>query len=141
MTAGAARPRSPRLPLSPRSVSDVVANWPKDAQRRFQQLCAVVHEVAAGDPRVAPLTETLKWGEPSFLTKTGTTLRIAWKAKTPDEIGLFVIFRTDLLDQTRSLYPDAFRYEGTRALFLSLAAPIPEQAVAHLASRTQTYKL
>lgn len=129
------------LPELPNHIEHVVTTWPDTAQKVFHLLRQIVLETAATNPQVAPLAEDLKWGEPSFLTKTGTTLRIAWKPKNPDEIGLFVICRTDLLDQIRALYPQSFRYEGTRALYLSLSEPIPTDAVSYLATRTQTHKL
>ncbi len=129
------------LPELPNHIEQVVLKWPQAAQRVYHHLRQIVFDTAASNSAVAPLNEDLKWGEPAFLTKTGTTLRIAWKAQHPDQIGLFVICHTDLLDQIRALYPQAFRYEGTRALYLTLASAIPEQAVAHLASRAQTYKL
>ncbi len=128
-------------PKLPEDITQVITHWPDTAQKTFHHLRQIIFDTAASNPQVAPLSEALKWGEPSFLTKTGTTLRIDWKARSPDEIGLFVICRTDLLDQIRAMYPNAFRFEGTRALYLRLDAPIPEQAVAYLATRTQTYKL
>lgn len=129
------------LPALAKPLESVVSQWPQQAQLRFHCLRRIIHDTAAINPEVAPLSEELKWGEPSFLTKTGTTLRIAWKPRTPEEIGLFVICRTDLLDQVRSLYGEAFRYEGTRALYLPLSDPIPSDAVSYLALRTQTYRL
>ncbi|WP_299350128.1 DUF1801 domain-containing protein [uncultured Shimia sp.] len=129
------------LPALSDPIQNVVETWPELAQTRFYTLRQIIHDTAATNPDVAPLTEDLKWGEPSFLTKTGTTLRIDWKPKHAEEIGLFVICRTDLLEQVRNLYPDTFRYEGTRALYLPLGQPIPEEAIAYLSNRTQTYKL
>lgn len=128
----------------PIDLQNVLNAWPKDAQTHFHELREIVHDTATANPLVGPLHETLKWGEPSFLTdksRSGTTLRICWKAKTPDEIGLFVICRTDMLEQVRALFPDAFRYEGTRAAYLPLSQPIPVDAVSYLVSRAQTYHL
>ena len=133
--------------MQPRLSDDlkiVVNGWPKNAQTHFHGLRDIVKDTAATNPLVGPLTETLKWGEPSFLTeqsRSGTTLRVAWKSKSPDEIGLFVICRTDMLEQVRALFPDAFRYEGTRAAYLPLSQTIPVEAVSYLASRAQTYHL
>lgn len=132
------------LPTLPSDLQNVLNGWPKDAQTYFHDLRNIVHNAAGANPVVGPLTETLKWGEPSFLTdksRSGTTLRAAWKSKTPNEMGLFVICRTDMLEQVRALYPEAFRYEGTRAAYLTLSHPIPEDAVSYLTSRAQTYHL
>lgn len=132
------------LPNPPQEIQSVISRWPASAQLRFHDIRQIVFEVAAEHPKVGPLTEALKWGEPSFLTLetgSGTTLRVCWKDKSPVDIGLFVICRTDLLDQIRSLYPGAFRYEGTRAAYLSLSSPVPRDAIAYLAMRAQTHHL
>ena len=55
----------------------------------MRALRSLLVEVAE-DLCVGPLTETLKWGEPAYLTevtKAGTTVRIAWKPATPSMIG------------------------------------------------------
>ncbi|SHJ67586.1 hypothetical protein SAMN05444000_111116 [Shimia gijangensis] len=131
-------------PKYPSDIETTIAGWPEAAKTCFHALRKVIFQTAASNSAVGTLEEVLKWGEPSFLTsqtRSGTTLRISWKPKTPDEIGVFVICRTDMLKQVRALYPEAFRYEGTRAAYLPLSHPIPEEAVAYLAMRAQTYHL
>lgn len=128
----------------PPEIQNVLLDWPQTAQARFQELRKIVIETAAAHAAVGPLTETLKWGEPSFLTqigRSGSTLRIAWKAKHPTEIGLFVICHTDLIEQVRTHYPTAFRYDGSRAAYQCLTQPIPSDAVSYLAMRAQTFHL
>lgn len=132
------------LPPLPYDVSDIVESWPAAAQQIFFDLRDLIYATAADDPAIGPLTETLKWGEPSFLTevtRSGSTLRVAWKAKYPDEIGLFVICRTDMLADIRDLFPQDFRFEGTRAAFLPLETPINADAVAFLVRRALRYHL
>ncbi len=45
----------------------------------------LVYQVVAELESPIQLEETLKWGEPSYLTKYGSTVRMDWKAKTPDQ--------------------------------------------------------
>lgn len=128
----------------PDKVAAVIDNWPAPAQARFHHCRSIIQRVAAADPAIGPLTETLKWGEPSFLTEmtgAGSTLRMAWKSTAPGELGLFVICRTDSLADLRDLYPDTFRYEGTRAAFLPLNVAVNDDAVAFLARIVLTYHL
>ncbi|TKZ21691.1 hypothetical protein FAP39_03565 [Shimia litoralis] len=131
-------------PELPKDVQAVVRSWPSAAQSHFYTLRDILWGVAAADPAIGHLSEALRWGEPSFLTKqsgSGTTLRISWSAKHPDDIGIYVICRTDMLEQVRSLYPDSFRYVGTRGAMLSLNSDIPEDAVAFCGQRAFTYHL
>ena len=68
---------------------------------------------------VGPLTETLKWGQPSYLTeqtRAGSTIRLFMTAGRP---AVFFNCNTSLVDGFRSDFPNTFRYEGNRAIVLS----------------------
>ena len=99
------------------------------------------HDVAekAG---AGPLDETLKWGQPSWRPmkpRTGSTLRIDWSPKYPSRLSLYVDCKTDLAARMQMLYPDLPENDGQRHLAVALDAPLPEQAIAHLADMTFTY--
>lgn len=58
------------------AVAAVFAAYPAGMRKRLLALRALVLDVAAKTEGVGPLTETLKWGQPSYLTdetKSGTT--------------------------------------------------------------------
>lgn len=72
----------------------------------------------ADDLGVGPLSETLKWGQPAYLTEAtgaGTTVRLGVDAGDP---AVFVHCRTTLVESFRAEHPEAFGYGGTRALRL-----------------------
>lgn len=76
----------------------------------------LIHAEAAGDVRIGPVTESVKWGQPSFAAKTGTPLRIGVaKSGRP---AIFVHCQTRVIAEVRGVMPDAFHYEGTRAAVL-----------------------
>lgn len=123
-------------------VAATVAIWPDPAQRAFHGIRAIIHQAAAAVPQVGLLTETLKWGEPAWLTAasgSGTTLRIGWKSARPDRIAVLVNCRTGLIATLRDIYPDSFHYEGSRAACVALDAPLPDQAIDHFARLAQSY--
>lgn len=125
----------------PVSLEQRIALWPQKAKTRFYDIRAVILGSVADIDDIA-LIETLKWGQPAWhpdKPTVGSTLRVAWQQKHPDQIGLFVNCNTTLADRMRSLYPNSFAFEGKRALLLSLDAPLPEQAIAHCAVLTLTY--
>lgn len=135
-------PASGPLPL-PGPVAAAVASWPPRAQAAFHTIRGLLREIAT-DPRIGPLTETLKWGEPAFLTeatKSGSALRVAWKARAPGRIGLYVNCRTSLAETVREIHPYAFTFEGRRGLLVALDRPLPEQAVRHAADLALRYHL
>ena len=91
--------------------------YPAAVRRRLMELRELVFETAAGTEGVGPLSEALKWGQPSFLTKetgSGTTVRIDAVKGSHDRYALYVNCKTTLLDSYRLLYPDGFAFEGFR---------------------------
>lgn len=126
----------------PRDVAAVVQSYPKDVQARFHEIRRIVLAAAADTPGVGPITETLKWSEPAFLTdasKSGTTIRLAWKASAPDHIGIYLNCRTSLIETVRSIYPNDFLIEGNRALLIAIKTPLPAGPVDHCVRLAQSY--
>ena len=102
----------------------------------------LIFQTAAANPAVGPLTETLKWGEPAYLTeetKSGSTIRMGWKPANPDHAALFFNCKTTLVDTMREIYPDTFTYQGTRAVLFRLDQPLPNDALAHCIEMALTY--
>ncbi len=132
------------LPDMPAAVTAAIASYPGPAFKTFHAIRAVVLRAAASNPSVGPLTETLRWGEPAYLTevtRSGSTLRIAWKPANPDHVGVYLNCRTTLVESLREIYPDSFLYEGNRALVVRLDAPLPTDPLDHCARLAQTYHL
>ena len=57
-------------------INTVFANYPDFVRDKMQYLRELVIETAEETEGVTVLEETLKWGEPSFVTKCGSTLRM-----------------------------------------------------------------
>ena len=62
------------------------------------------------------LEETLKWGEPSYIIKNGSTIRMDWKEANPDEYAMYFHCQTKLIDTFKELYRDKFKFEGNRSI-------------------------
>jgi hypothetical protein len=125
------------------AVAAVFKAYPAEMRRRLMVLRALVFEVAAGTDGVGRLTETLKWGQPSYLTeetKSGTTVRID-RLKKGDGYALYVHCQSGLVPTFRELYPDTFRYEGKRALLFEADARLPLPALRHCIGLALTHHL
>ena len=64
-------------------VAAAYRSFPPAARRCLERIRALIFETAAALDGVGPITETLKWGEPAYLTersRSGTTVRLGWKA-------------------------------------------------------------
>lgn len=130
------------LPDMPTAVAAAIADYPNPARETFHAIRAIVLRAAETNRVVGPLTETLKWGEPAYLTeasKSGSTLRIAWKPAKPEHIGVLLNCRTTLVETMRSIYPEVLDYQANRAVLVRLDAPLPTDALDHCARLAQTY--
>lgn len=126
----------------PEPLAAATATYPPAARARFAEIRARILALAAATDGVGPLTETLKWGEPAWLTAasgSGSTIRLAWKPAHPDRITLFLNCQTDLVDQMRALHPHAFAYEGDRAIHVPAAGAYDAGALDHAIVMTLTY--
>jgi hypothetical protein len=133
-----------RLPEMPENVEEVFSDYPVDVRRKMEKLRQLIYEVGRSTDGVGPLEETLKWGEPAYLTVqsgSGSTIRIHWQAKKPDQYALYFNCQTTLVDTFRSIFPDTFRYEGNRALVLTLKQRLPKKELGYCISLALRYHL
>lgn len=113
-------------------VNDKFESYPRHIRPKLEFLRSLIFEVAANTPTVGKLEETLKWGEPSYLTsesKSGTTIRIDWKAKTPDQYAMYFNCKTTLVEDYRSLFGDTLAFGGNRAILFGVNDSLPENEV------------
>jgi len=89
---------------------------------------------------IPDITETLKWGEPSYISKVGSTIRIDWKAKYPDQYCIYFNCKTSLIETFKEIYGDTFTYEGNRAIVFKINEVLPHKELAHCISMSLRYK-
>jgi hypothetical protein len=115
----------------PDNVASAFAAFPANVQKRLQTIRSLIFAVAKNTPEVGPLTETLKWGEPAYLTEatgSGSTVRLGWPRKTaPDHAAVYFICHTHLVSTFRGIWPGTFRYDGDRAILLPLDGKVPDE--------------
>ena len=102
----------------------------------------LILETAASTEGVGPLTETLKWGEPAYLTaasKSGSTIRIGWKKSAPTRYGIYFTCHTNLVDTFRALFPDDLNFEGNRAIVFDESETVPAESLAICIAAALTY--
>lgn len=99
--------------------------YPKDIAEKMNKLRELVLETAAEQDHITELEETLKWGEPSYLVKKGSTIRMDWKEKNPDQYALYFKCTSKLVSTFIEVHGDTFQYEKTRAILFPLDAKVP----------------
>ncbi|WP_103070380.1 DUF1801 domain-containing protein [Aquimarina sediminis] len=120
-------------------VTDVFNNYPQDVQPQLLHLRELILGVATEIEGLNKLEETLKWGEPSYLTKYGSTVRIDWKEKSPEQFAIYFKCTSKLVPTFRTIYKDIFEFEGNRAIIFKLTSKIPENELKHCISLALRY--
>ncbi len=127
-----------KLITSPK-VDAVFTNYPEYVRNKMQSLRELVIETAEETEGVHKLEETLKWGEPSFVTKDGSTLRMDWKEQTPDQYAMYFHCTSRLVDTFRLVFNHKFQYEGKRAIVFQLNQKIPKAELKECIKAALTY--
>ena len=106
----------------------------------------LILETAAKTQGVGALQETLKWGQPSYLTtesRSGSTIRIDRVKPEPGDdrelYALYVHCQTTLVSTFRQLYRDELTFGGNRSILLDAAQPLPKAALRHCIALALTY--
>lgn len=117
--------------------------YPANVRRKLLALRELVFRTAAATSGVGEIEETLKWGEPAYVTKnkSGSTVRMDWKKSDPDHYALYFHCQTNLVETFRTLFPHDFKFEGNRALVFPLESDVPQDSLALCIAASLTYHL
>jgi Domain of unknown function (DU1801) len=119
-------------------------SYPPGARQKLLALRKLIFKTAAAMKEVGDISETLKWGEPAYVTEetgSGSTIRIAWSAKSAHHVGMYFNCKTTLLESFRTLFPDMFRFEGNRAIIWHLDDVVDTASLTICIEHTLTYHL
>ena len=120
-------------------VKVTIETYPAAIQAKIHTLRDLIIATATETSEINTLEETLKWGEPSYLTPTGSTLRIGWKQSQPDHYALYCNCNTRLVDTFSVLYPNVFTFEKNRAIVFHVTDSVPVAELTHCIRLALTY--
>lgn len=112
----------PRVPVK-------FSQYPEHIRPKLEHLRSLIIEAAAEVEGIGVVTETLKWGEISYLVKKGSTIRIDWKEKLPKQYAMYFKCTSKLVPAFRAKYGDVFSFENNRAILFQLADPVPAEHI------------
>lgn len=125
------------------AVEAVFAAYPGPVKAKLLALRRLIFDTAKATDGVGALEETLKWGQPSYLTtasKSGSTIRIDQVKAEAGRYAVYFHCQTDLVETFRELYPE-LRYGGNRSILLEAGEKLPEAALRHCVALALTYHL
>jgi hypothetical protein len=129
------------LPISP-EVAAVFDSYPAKMRSKLMYLRRMILDTAATLEGVGELEETLKWGEPSYLTpksKSGSTIRIAWKESQKEFYSMFFKCTANLVPAFQERFPHSFKYGGSRSIDFSLEDAVPVGELRQCIALALTY--
>ncbi|PJZ30699.1 DUF1801 domain-containing protein [Leptospira kmetyi] len=125
-------------------VAEVFKEYPNAVREKLLALRELIFETAGSIDGVGNLEETLKWGQPSYLTpitKSGSTIRIDKLPAQDDRYAIYFHCQTNLVSTFRELFRKRFDFEGDRAIRLNVKDPLPKKELGVCISLALTYHL
>lgn len=117
----------------------VFSNYPNSVRDKMLLLRKLVINTAKEIDGLKVLEETLKWGEPSYLAKKGSTLRMDWKSKAPNQYAMYFKCTSRLVETFRVVFKDTFEFEGNRAIVFQLDDELPLEELKACIKATLIY--
>ena len=126
----------------PEEVAGVFRSYPTAVATMLADVRQLIFAVAKSTVGVGPLVESLRWGEPAYLTaqsKSGSTLRLGRPATPPDRCAIYLNCRTTLVANFRTLFPNELFYQGDRAILLDTRRCLPDEQLSVCIAMALTY--
>lgn len=120
-------------------VAEIFDAYPTHIRKKMLFLRQLVFDAASETDGVGEVEETTKWGEPSYIAKGGSTVRMDWKSSNPSQYAMYFHCNTKLVDTFKELYSDVFKFEGNRAIVFHESDVIPAEEIKHCIALSLTY--
>lgn len=120
-------------------VQEKFDSFPKHITPLMLKLRSIMFSVAENHD-LGEVEESLKWGEPSYVVKSGSPVRMDWKLKTPDQYFLFFHCQTKLVKTFRVLYSNSLEFQDNRSIVLDVNNKLPEKDIRHCIELAFRYK-
>jgi Domain of unknown function (DU1801) len=123
-------------PIRNPAVARVFEAYPPSLRRKL------IFATAAATEGVGEIEETLKWGEPAYVTsqsKSGSTIRIDCKKSDRTRYAMYFHCQTHLVETFRTLFPNDFKFEGNRSIVFDEDDVVPYDALAVCVAAALTY--
>jgi len=123
-------------------VAAVFATYSPRVQKRLMNLRQMIFDVAEKTEGVGELEETLRWGQPGYVTsksKSGSLIRIDQINGSDGQYAMYFICHTNLAETFRERYRDKLAFEGNRCLVFHQDEDLPVEELEDCISMALTY--
>ncbi len=129
-------------PFQNSDVEQAFGTYPPKIRRKLLELRELIFEIAALTEGVGEIEESVRWGEPAYLTaksKIGSTIRIGWKKSSPSQYAMYFHCQTNLVETFRATFPNELTFEGNRAIVFDQADAVSMDSLAFCVAAALTY--
>jgi hypothetical protein len=133
--------QKPNFPINS-IVAAVFDSFPPSVKAKLLFIRQLIFETAASIEDIGEIEETLKWGEPSYLTpksKSGSTIRIAWKESQKDQYAMYFKCTANLVPAFRERFAQKFKFGGNRSIVFDLNDEVPIKELKQCLALALTY--
>ncbi len=117
--------------------------YEKNVRVKLLFLRQLIFETAGEIKEIGKLEESLKWGEPSYVSskpKVGSPIRIN-RIKNTDRYAIYFNCKSNLVSTFKQIFPKTFTYGGDRSIIFRLDDKIPINELRHCISMALTYHI
>jgi len=75
------------------------------------------------------LQQTLKWNQPSYLIKGGSTIRLGVSKSSDDTISIFFNCKSKIIETVKEVFSNNFECVGNREIVFSINDELPEDDI------------
>ncbi len=123
------------------AVENTFNAYPEMVKQKLLFFREIIFQTANDSEEIGNIEETLKWGDPSYLTylpKSGTTIRLSRVRADNEKYAISVHCQTSLVPEFKEIYPE-LEYDGNRSLILNINSELPVAKVKHFIFSALTY--
>jgi len=126
-------------------VQAVFDSYPQNTRAPLLEMRRLIFDTAAETAGVGAIDETLKWGQPAYLTtETGAGSTIRTSATGPEsefDFAVHFICHTTLVATFRQMFPGTFTFDKNRSILFRADQVVPRDELRECIAMALTYHL
>ena len=123
-------------------VAAIFESYPVAVRKPLLRVRKLIFDTAAALEGVGPIEETLRWGDPTYLTTqsgSGSMVRINRVSRQERAFAVYFHCQTNLVATFRARYARRLKFDGNRALLFDVADELPVAELKDCFTMALTY--
>ncbi|MDQ7009891.1 MAG: DUF1801 domain-containing protein [Candidatus Gracilibacteria bacterium] len=121
------------------TIKGIFDSYPTEVREKLLFIRELIFEVYDDTKLITTLTETLKWGEPSYVSDVGSTVRITKVNGSNLQFGIYFNCKTTLISTFKEIFGNQFVYSGNRGLIFDISNELNRDNIKHCIYLSLTY--